>query len=111
LEIKGQPGLHSKTLSQKREEKYQKPEFKPQCQQNKINAILIIAILSDAKLVNNEKLDGCLAMVICKLTKYNLVPKNMLCYLSFHLCDKMPNINNIREKRFIMSHGFRDFSP
>jgi hypothetical protein len=34
-----------------------------------------------------------------------------LCKSIFHHCDKISEINNLREDRFILAHGFRGFSP
>jgi hypothetical protein len=31
--------------------------------------------------------------------------------LGFHHCDKIPEINNLRGKRFILAHGVRDYNP
>jgi hypothetical protein len=31
--------------------------------------------------------------------------------LVFHCCCKIPEINNLREKGFTLTHGFRSFSP
>jgi hypothetical protein len=30
---------------------------------------------------------------------------------AFHRCDKVSDINNLREERFILAHSFRGFSP
>jgi hypothetical protein len=29
----------------------------------------------------------------------------------YYCCDKIPNRNNLREERFIFTHGFKGFSP
>jgi hypothetical protein len=36
---------------------------------------------------------------------------NFIYVLIFCHCDKIPNINNLRNERFILAHGFTGFSP
>jgi hypothetical protein len=38
-------------------------------------------------------------------------PGVLVVFFSFHPCDKIPEKNNVREKSFLLAHGFRSFSP
>jgi hypothetical protein len=39
-----------------------------------------------------------------------MVQTRKLCYFSC-FCDKMPDINNLKEEIFILAHDFKGFSP
>jgi hypothetical protein len=39
-----------------------------------------------------------------------MVQTKKLCYFSC-FCDKMPDINNLKEEIFILAHDFKGFSP